>query len=352
MRLTTTIKNVNFILTDVEFSNADKKQTREEEKTLVFSDDRYGTIQNICSIVATFFVNYYISCTKEMLDLEFTTNQDGVQLLFILDDTFTYNHHLLRLVPKGTRNYQLPPSSFPIRYLSIYIPIQHYNKILKGLAIEYNSPPLKSIDTLDNLLTTSQYIRPEMLDIIHIITQCKRKGCFRKFYLQNKIEELLFLQLEQSTDDIRVENRVPDEDKAKMHQAKKIITQNLCKPYTLRELAKQIGTNEFKLKKYFKQLYGFTVYAYITQLKMTQAKQLLLEGELSITSIAEKLGYKTQNHFSTAFKKHFGYSPSEVKNKNNSTIMSTIITLLSVLSSYINTIKDDTILGSDVGLFL
>ncbi|WP_158962642.1 helix-turn-helix domain-containing protein [Myroides fluvii] len=352
MRLTTTIKKVNFKLADHAFFSSSTPLTVSEEQTQVFTDDQYGTIQNTYSIVDPFCINTYTTRTKQVLDIEFVTNQEGVQMLFIMDDAFTYNHHLLRLVPQGTRHFQLPPSDFTMYYISIFIPLDPYMALLQKLNIQYTSPPLQDLDTLENLLHKSQFIKPEMLDIIHIITQCKRKGIFRKFYLQNKIEELLFLQLEQCTYPVPIDIKISKEDREKMHLAKQLITKKLCTPYTLKELAKQIGTNEFKLKTYFKLLFGTTVYGYVTQFKMIQAKQLLLETDLSIAAIADKLGYKTQNHFSTAFKKHFSYSPSEVKNQQVTRKKGGLIPLVSVLLSNFNLVKDCVFFSLILKVFL
>ena len=45
---------------------------------------------------------------------------------------------------------------------------------------------------------------------------------------------------------------------------------------------------------------------------MNKAKQILQEGDLNVTEVAEQLGYKTSSHFVTAFKRYFGYSPGSV----------------------------------------
>ena len=57
---------------------------------------------------------------------------------------------------------------------------------------------------------------------------------------------------------------------------------------------------------------------FIIQERMVLAKQLLEEKGGSAKVVAEKVGYPSYPHFSTMFKKHFGYSPSKyamAKNK-------------------------------------
>ncbi|MEE9362234.1 MAG: helix-turn-helix domain-containing protein [Cellulophaga sp.] len=46
---------------------------------------------------------------------------------------------------------------------------------------------------------------------------------------------------------------------------------------------------------------------------MEEAKKMLLEQNLSINEISDRIGYKNPQHFSTAFKRKFGMIPSRIK---------------------------------------
>ncbi len=54
---------------------------------------------------------------------------------------------------------------------------------------------------------------------------------------------------------------------------------------------------------------------YVRNFKMKKAAKLILEGNLSIAEISDQTGFGTQSHFSTAFKKYFGVSPKDYKEK-------------------------------------
>ena len=83
-------------------------------------------------------------------------------------------------------------------------------------------------------------------------------------------------------------------------------------------LARQAGTNEFTLKKRFKEIFGTTVFGYWNNLKMEKARHMLLHEDVPVSLVAEKTGYKNQPHFSTAFKKKYGIFPGKLKgNKAN-----------------------------------
>lgn len=95
--------------------------------------------------------------------------------------------------------------------------------------------------------------------------------------------------------------------------AKQIIEEDLSRNHSIPELAKEIGTNVQYLKKYFKQYFGKTVVGYITEKKMEYAKALILTGDYRVSDVARMIGYKYPTHFTTAFKKHFGFAPNSLK---------------------------------------
>jgi len=99
----------------------------------------------------------------------------------------------------------------------------------------------------------------------------------------------------------------------KIMLAKKLIDEDMSRHYTISELAKLVGTNDQYLKKYFKQYVGKTVSNYITERKMHYAKQLIVSGNYRVVEVAHMIGYKHATHFTTAFKKYFGFIPNSLR---------------------------------------
>ncbi|OOV18236.1 AraC family transcriptional regulator [Flavobacterium sp. LM4] len=157
-------------------------------------------------------------------------------------------------------------------------------------------------------------ITVKMHSVINEIISCNRKGIFKKMLIQAKVIELLLLQLEQMSEhECEVFCSLKKKDIEKMHNAKELILANLNTPCSLITLAHQVGTNEFTLKKGFKEVFGTTVFGLINDEKMELAKKMLLEEGFAVNQVSELIGYKNPQHFTTAFKKKYGIVPSAIK---------------------------------------
>ncbi|MEJ2795350.1 response regulator [Iodobacter sp. LRB] len=106
------------------------------------------------------------------------------------------------------------------------------------------------------------------------------------------------------------ELKTPEQDEVLLAAAVQIIGEQLYRPLTLADIASQIGTYEKKLSKIFKTHMGMTVFTYIREQKLQNARQLLAKTQMSVIDIAEQLGFQSACNFTTAFKEHFSQTPS------------------------------------------
>jgi AraC-like DNA-binding protein len=64
-----------------------------------------------------------------------------------------------------------------------------------------------------------------------------------------------------------------------------------------------------KLKYTFKEAYKSTISEYIVNKRLAQAEYLLVNTDLSISQVAQAVGYKKSGNFSDAFHKNTGLLP-------------------------------------------
>ncbi len=84
----------------------------------------------------------------------------------------------------------------------------------------------------------------------------------------------------------------------------------------LTDLAEQSGLSLSRFKTRFKQEIGIAPGNYILQRKIEKAKQLLLEQNANVTTLAFELGFSSSQYFATSFRRHVGMSPSEFRDRS------------------------------------
>lgn len=133
-------------------------------------------------------------------------------------------------------------------------------------------------------------------------------------YLKLKtVELLIFLDLQKNT----LRKPMRSYCTQSMLQRIKAIEQSLtgelreCPP--LEAVAAQHNMSLTTLKKYFKNVYGMSPYAYLKYRRMEMAALLLQTTEHSIGSIALEVGYQNASKFAAAFTEQYGVSPREYR---------------------------------------
>jgi AraC-like DNA-binding protein len=158
-----------------------------------------------------------------------------------------------------------------------------------------------------------------MIRILTEIRNCQFQGGIKKLFLQSKIFELLALQCEQyeraGWNGGNALN-ISSADREKIYHARDLLLGAVQQPLSLHDLSRKAGLNEFKLKTGFKKVFDNTVFGYLNDYRLEQARQRLLQqNDYSVAQIADELGYSSLQHFCNAFRKKYGVSPGKVRLK-------------------------------------
>ena len=87
------------------------------------------------------------------------------------------------------------------------------------------------------------------------------------------------------------------------------VSADLKKPFSLQDIARQCGYNKNHIIRIFKKETGKTPHAYITDLKIEKAKQLLLSSDASLSQVSIESGFGEYINFYKAFMKNEGCPP-------------------------------------------
>jgi len=98
-------------------------------------------------------------------------------------------------------------------------------------------------------------------------------------------------------------------------EACKLIDEHLATPISIQQLCRKLGLPSYTLQAAFKKHLNNTIGEYTKRVRMEQARLLLETTDDIILSVALAVGYDDAANFSTAFRKYYGYSPSEIRKK-------------------------------------
>ncbi len=96
-------------------------------------------------------------------------------------------------------------------------------------------------------------------------------------------------------------------------RAAKYISENAASKISLSEVSDRLGYTEDYIIRQFKKRYGVTPHEYLIDLRINNAKQLLITTDRSVSAIAYECGYSDVAAFYKAFSKRTGQSPTEYR---------------------------------------
>jgi AraC-like DNA-binding protein len=92
--------------------------------------------------------------------------------------------------------------------------------------------------------------------------------------------------------------------------AREILARRYRHSSSLEELARLVGVSVFHLCRVFRRETGLTLHEYQTELRLRHALGRLPEGGAHLTRIALDVGFSSHSHFTAAFRRRFGVTPS------------------------------------------
>ncbi len=114
-----------------------------------------------------------------------------------------------------------------------------------------------------------------------------------------------------------VESRVGRE-RAAVRKAKAFLREHYTETTRLHELAREAGLSRFHFLRSFSSEVGIPPHAYVLQLRIARARELLRTG-MPAVEVAVSLGFADQSHFARHFRRICGVSPGSYQRQMSST---------------------------------
>ena len=99
----------------------------------------------------------------------------------------------------------------------------------------------------------------------------------------------------------------PDDVRA-VECARDFLGDRISRPVRLAHVAAECGMSAFQLIRVFQRVLGVSPYAYLVQLRVNRARDLLHQG-VGVSEVAYSCGFSDQSHLTRVFKKTIGVPP-------------------------------------------
>ena len=98
-----------------------------------------------------------------------------------------------------------------------------------------------------------------------------------------------------------------------VNRMKSYIAKNYYKPISVQEICNVTGFNVDYASRFFYKMTGKKLKEYLNGYRVEQAKKLMIDRDLKFADIAEMVGFKNENYFSTIIKRYEGKTPAKLR---------------------------------------
>lgn len=107
--------------------------------------------------------------------------------------------------------------------------------------------------------------------------------------------------------------KLKEEDMDGLKEVELILSEKELEKFpTINKLSRIALMSGSKLKKRFKEVYGMKLYEFYNHNRLSKAKKWIESGETNVKEAAYRIGFSNLSNFSKAFKKEFGFLPSQL----------------------------------------
>lgn len=100
-----------------------------------------------------------------------------------------------------------------------------------------------------------------------------------------------------------------DSQMQRVAKAIRILSDNFTQPLRMDDIARDVHMSVSSLHHHFKAVTAMSPLQYQKQLRLQQAREMILTGEIDVTHVAHTVGYESLSQFSREYSRFFGMPP-------------------------------------------
>ncbi len=168
----------------------------------------------------------------------------------------------------------------------------------------------------DDFLLRNWSLSPAMIGAISQLLAETYTGDLRRVHLEAKATELICMMSGVMRDrpDETLPVKLTKADIDRLHEARALLANSYDQPPGIDALSRQLGLNRNKLSYGFKHFFDMTISEFCAECRLQTGWDMLRDTGLPFSHVAAEVGYAQTAAFSSAFRKRFGMTPSQVRN--------------------------------------
>ena len=259
---------------------------------------------NFLRILCYDFAQNYTDTYKSYEYARLCTILEGEKKVTIKQDSFTYNQKEFLLLPPYSEVHMKIDT--PTKAVVYELDDDLIKKTSENVSIEYDVDYQALIE--DQLLCARG--NEELLNVLHRIVKVLNSPDKRKEYLIDIYAQELVYHLFRIKGVYQLLTGGPD---IPINKALQTMHSKYMYPLTINEIASELDMSEANFSHYFKKIMGINPKEYLTNLRMTKAKELIVHS--SVTDVAYDLGYNNISLFIAHFRQKYGLTPKQYQKK-------------------------------------
>jgi AraC family transcriptional activator of pyochelin receptor len=184
------------------------------------------------------------------------------------------------------------------------------------LTSSLDAPPLQAFvaDKREKIAYLQRPLSSHTFDVTTRLLDNPFSGTLALVYTEALVLELLCSAVQSFAASPRVPYEEYTERELKcLHAARAMLARELAPAPTIARLARSVGMAKSTLTKGFKAVFGETILDFSLGCRMRHAMVLMRDRGWSVAKASEAVGYAHPTSFTTAFRRHFGMRPIDVR---------------------------------------
>lgn len=190
----------------------------------------------------------------------------------------------------------------------------------EGLSVFYcslnwaaESEFLRLVDNT-TLQSMSAYRRSQLIEMFdQLRSEESVLGWGDRLLVRSRLQSILMFMVREAASLPAQRDAAPTDQHRRrlMNAARAYLRDHYAQRICLEDVARAVNVSTYYLSHLFSQESEFSLFGYLTALRVEAARNLFRQGDKNVSQVARAVGYHDPNYFSKVFKKHTGFCPKD-----------------------------------------